>query len=694
MWNFVFKNQISHFQTQIKDKKNAKRPEAEANLFFFLEAARGFYTKLLQDIVLAYDLELPFCKNFNFLSNHLIGGSVDASCQDENNKTKEKQLMYICQHILTHLGDIARYATMFDQAKSYYLHAIKLVPYLGHPYNQIGILFDTLRTNQLSTVFYYIRSIAVRYTFPLAATNLDKFFNKLIEIPLSRYPSDMTKLTHKDYIQLFLQINALIYTGQLSSKIQGYLELFKTIITSNSSVTTTTFSFEKFDSAYLCQMMSILFFMLNRFQTPSSNYQFTLSLTLLVYLVEQCLQINKQSTINDTNFILPGFYLAFSYMEMFDNVSTDGDDGIFQSNIFKQENSTFWSDIVKLVNSFQINRNQLLIKEEEEDNESLYYNYKDYPLNEERNLESFIPLKDCLKQFNFKKYFNNKNLLSESDEQLLRKIRIVSCFERLIKTNKNFDFFKLNHGNNEDLIEFRLINVDALISTKIAESPSTQLINTSSSTSDTNIRKKRQNVAISSFTAKTVTIPQAQPPLQIPTNNNYNHNQSLFNFNEQQNYHQKSTFQQQQQNLMNKNTLNRNNDLNNLLQNGNKQQQQQHNSFPSFNQNQMNRPTMQNQQQDNFYQRQFPFQQQQPPQQQQHRSPFPAFLPDTTNMSSLYQNNQQFQNKQNPQQQQRNFQPNTINQQKQFLDTFPSFLENPKTGQFNQQQQSKIIYYL
>ena len=63
-------------------------------------------------------------------------------------------------------------------------------------------------------------------------------------------------------------------------------------------------------------------------------------------------------------------------------------------------------------------------------------------------------------------------------------------------------------------------------------------------------------------------------------------------------------------------------------------------------------------------------------------------------MSSLYQNNQPFQNKQNPQQQQRNFQPNTVNQQKQFLDTFPSFLENPKTGQFNQQQQSKIIYYL
>ncbi len=61
---------------------------------------------------------------------------------------------------------------------------------------------------------------------------------------------------------------------------------------------------------------------------------------------------------------------------------------------------------------------------------------------------------------------------------------------------------------------------------------------------------------------------------------------------------------------------------------------------------------MQNQQQqDNFYQRQFPYQQQQ-------RSSFPTFLPDTTNMSS-YQN--QFQNKPPPT---RNFQP-IFNQQQQ-----------------------------
>ena len=147
-----------------------------------------------------------------------------------NKTAKEKQILYICQHILTHLGDIARYANLFQQAKNYYLHAIILVPYLGHPYNQLGILFETSRTNQLSTVFYYFRSIAVRYKFPLATTNLENFLLKLIDIPLSRYnPSNvdvsaaaagivanqtdnfLIKLAHKDLITLYLQVNALVY---------------------------------------------------------------------------------------------------------------------------------------------------------------------------------------------------------------------------------------------------------------------------------------------------------------------------------------------------------------------------------------------------------------------------------------------------------------------------------------------------
>jgi len=103
LWNYVFKSQINYFQAQIKENRpsssltntnastaskllssssSQKRIEAQASLFFFLEAARGFYIKLLEDIVLIYDFNelvtnsndnskltgsnflLPFCQRF------------------------------------------------------------------------------------------------------------------------------------------------------------------------------------------------------------------------------------------------------------------------------------------------------------------------------------------------------------------------------------------------------------------------------------------------------------------------------------------------------------------------------------------------------------------------------------------------------------------------------------------------------
>ena len=48
----------------------------------------------------------------------------------------------------------------------------------GQPYNQLAIV-EAARGNKLSTVFYYIRSLAVRHPFPVAATNLEKLYVKI-----------------------------------------------------------------------------------------------------------------------------------------------------------------------------------------------------------------------------------------------------------------------------------------------------------------------------------------------------------------------------------------------------------------------------------------------------------------------------------------------------------------------------------
>jgi hypothetical protein len=102
LWNNVFKSQINYFQAQIKDKKNTKRIESQANLYLFLENARGFYTRLLQDLIIKFNLNVEFCKNFAF---YRIADCCDENEDHEYGKLKNKQLMYLCQHILTHLGE-------------------------------------------------------------------------------------------------------------------------------------------------------------------------------------------------------------------------------------------------------------------------------------------------------------------------------------------------------------------------------------------------------------------------------------------------------------------------------------------------------------------------------------------------------------------------------------------------------------
>lgn len=56
-------------------------------------------------------------------------------------------------------------------------NAIVLSPSSGQPYNQLALL-ETSRGDKLATVFYYVRSIAVRNPFPAATSNLALTLNK------------------------------------------------------------------------------------------------------------------------------------------------------------------------------------------------------------------------------------------------------------------------------------------------------------------------------------------------------------------------------------------------------------------------------------------------------------------------------------------------------------------------------------
>lgn len=51
---------------------------------------------------------------------------------------------------------------------------------LGQPYNQLAILASS-KGDHLTTIFYYCRSIAVKFPFPAASTNLQKALSKALE---------------------------------------------------------------------------------------------------------------------------------------------------------------------------------------------------------------------------------------------------------------------------------------------------------------------------------------------------------------------------------------------------------------------------------------------------------------------------------------------------------------------------------
>jgi hypothetical protein len=587
LWNVIFKGHITYLQSQLRENGTSvvgggvgggnanltapissasgaaasnmvsksvgvsktlsahKRMEAQVNLVFFLQSARGFYTKLLEDLVSTYEemnntrLSLPFIRpvrsifdNINAYGSlpmptkpeekedeHELSKSDQATMamSDANKKCqsgKEKQLMYICQHVLTHLGDIARYEKYYDQAELYYMHAIRLVPYLGQPYNQLGILFEMSRVNQLATVFYYVRSVSVRCMFPLALNNLESYFKKLKDIPLARYnptwqqqvvesenssnaPVGATsasiipiKLAYKDLISLYLQINGIIYlsttsnpdssnaTGNSSyARLSNYLDLFKHSFT---SFLQTPLQRDKLDIVQMCQMIAIMLFMLNQQTNHKLNSSSSSSLlskeneliksrssanlahlfALFSYFIElfvntynEAKQLEKKTQNNDfptssadvssdvqtkttktvalDELVLPSFYILLCFIQNYQDSKLFTKNRLWITGALSSPekclNESFCRNTLTMLNSIhkELESEANKVKLERLDDFLL-----DYPLKEDRMLDSFLPLKHSHESYDFAKYMASQSL-SGTEETLLRKKRILMIIEHM-----------------------------------------------------------------------------------------------------------------------------------------------------------------------------------------------------------------------------------------------------------------------
>ena len=177
LWNDCFKEQINSLQSSAKDrttmgKKTAN--EAQVVLSWFLEMASGFYTMLLQEIRAAHDLDAPFLKKSKAFGLLRPCPKYQAS---------KSTVIYIVQHCLVHLGDIARYGNQTKTAEDFYRKVIHIAPGSGQAYNQIALI-ELNRGDKLSAVFFYIRALAVRHPFPAAAANLSRLLDRIEQVIL------------------------------------------------------------------------------------------------------------------------------------------------------------------------------------------------------------------------------------------------------------------------------------------------------------------------------------------------------------------------------------------------------------------------------------------------------------------------------------------------------------------------------
>nr|XP_033771677.1 protein SMG7 isoform X1 [Geotrypetes seraphini] len=405
LWNHAFKNQITTLQGQAKNRANPNRSEVQANLSLFLEAASGFYTQLLQELCTVFNVDLP-CRvkssQLGIISNKQTQTSAVV-------KPQSSSCSYICQHCLVHLGDIARYRNQTSQAESYYRHAAQLVPSNGQPYNQLAILASS-KGDHLTTIFYYCRSIAVKFPFPAASTNLQKALSKALE----SHDEVKTRWGVSDFIKAFIKFHGHVYLSKSLEKLpplrEKLEEQFKRIL------------FQKaFNSQQLVHITVINLFQLHHLRDFSSEtnqhsysqdeqlcwtHLLALFMSFLGILCKFPLQneYREESAGADP---LPAIKVSLDWLKLRPSV--------FQDSAV-DERQYIWPWLISLLNSFHTREEDL-------------FNANMLPLPEEFELQGFLALRPAFRNLDFSK--GHQGITGEKEMQH-RKIRP----QRLVSTGK------------------------------------------------------------------------------------------------------------------------------------------------------------------------------------------------------------------------------------------------------------------
>jgi hypothetical protein len=129
----------------------------------------------------------------------------------------------------------------------------------------------------------------------------------------------------------------------------------------------------------------------------------------------------------------------------------------------------------------------------QDESQAFFKFYSDYPLKEEMCLDCFLPIKDYLKNINFKKYLKNNLKMTAKNEMFLRKLRILNLFERLVKQNESISTLYMRQSINHN----QSYNFSPVLQQQAV------------------FRKRRQNVAIMALQQKNNTQLPIAPPTSI-----------------------------------------------------------------------------------------------------------------------------------------------------------------------------------
>lgn len=410
LWNSAFKSQVDFLRQQTKDRKGSKKVEVQAVLTLFLEAASGFYIQLLQELCLTYRLDIPgHVRSSQLGILEEINGNTSLA-----KKPHTQSCYYICQDCLVHLGDIARYCDDPEQAEVFYRHALVLVPSNGQPYNQLAILASG-KGDELVTVYYYCRSIAVKNPFPAASTNLHKTLSKVVARHNTRDGNfDISKA---EFGHIFLQFHGHVYLVQeldqartLKDRIVGAL---KGILKQN-----------KFTSEFLIKLVAINLFLLWNIRTGGADdleefdcigrdeeecWQLTLEFTVELFdtlVLHACdNEPSKEQSSASGCDVLPALNLLCQWMA---GSSTN----IWNGEMLKK--TKIWEDFAALLNLLQVANPNLPEK-------------IDIPLHEDWELQSFLPLRVSQRKLTY-----SMKRTRPDDESVHRVGRLVRFGNRLV----------------------------------------------------------------------------------------------------------------------------------------------------------------------------------------------------------------------------------------------------------------------